>query len=100
MQKTLLLCVILASLKSCTPSQNPVYRAREDRPYPDPTLGTDNRESQWYKTQILASPSTAGPAGAPAANLPAQLPAKPVPAHRASPAVSPGAQTPAGKSGL
>lgn len=100
MQKTLLLCVVLASLTGCTPSQNPVYRAREARPFPDPTLGTDNRESQWYKTQILAAPSTAGAPMAPASNLPAKLPASPVPTHRPSPAVSPGAQTPTGNSGF
>ena len=87
MQKPLLLCFVLVSLTGCTPDQNKPYREREARAYPDPTLGTDNKESQWYKTQILASPSAAGSAGAPVSNLPAKPAATPVHSHKPAVAV-------------
>ena len=57
MRKTLLLTSLAVCLTGCAPKGNPEYRAREERPYPDPTLGTTNHESSWYRTQMLASPS-------------------------------------------
>ncbi len=106
MRKPLLLFALAVCLTSCTPNQNPVYRAREARQYPDPTLGTENGESQWYKTQILAAPSQLGSAGAPVDGAPAKLPVTRVPAHRSVPgAASPasqgaGAVTGSNKTGL
>ncbi len=102
MRKTLLLCAIAACLTGCTPSANPVYRAREARPFPDPTEGTDNHESQWYKTQILAAPSAAGSAGAPVSTLPAKAAKTPVQLH-GSPTAAPqgaGVMTGTGNPGI
>lgn len=65
MRKFTLLCSTAILLAGCAPSGDPSLRAREQRPYPDPTRGTENHESQQYKTQILATPSPAG-SGAPA----------------------------------
>ena len=78
MRKALLFCSCAVFLSACAPSGDRGLRSRESRRYPDATQGTDNVESQWYKTQIVASPSASGasataPAGkAPGTNLPAR----------------------------
>ncbi len=95
-KKILLICILSFGVTGCVPQQDERLRSREDRESPDPTLGTENPESQWYKTQILASPSApdaltaAKPAAIPATNAPAKLGKVPVPTRPASPKLSEG----------
>ncbi len=91
----LLLCSLALLLTGCASSHDRSIRAREERPFPNPTLGTDNPESQWYKTQILASPSAPSTTGAgavgssttavPGTNKPARLSKTPSPTTPAPP---------------
>lgn len=62
MRKTILLFSLTLCLSGCAPTGNVEYRDRELRPFPDPTLGTDNNESETYKTQILKAPPDLTPA--------------------------------------
>jgi hypothetical protein len=55
MRKTILLFSLILCLTGCAPSGS-MERARELRPFPDPALGTDNQESETYKTQLLLAP--------------------------------------------
>jgi hypothetical protein len=84
---TLLLCTLTLCLCACAPREDSA-RLREVRPFPDPTLGTDNPESQWYKTQILASPS-APPDDATAPARPSGTPAAPKTPRTTAPAAQP-----------
>lgn len=56
LRKLLLLCPLTFLLSGCAPSGDPVFRARDERNYPDPALGIKNSESETYSTQIMASP--------------------------------------------
>ena len=92
MRKSITIVSFLAiSLSGCAPTEDPRYRAREARPYPNPTQGTDNSESQWYRTQTIASPSAPSAptsmtaAQAPATNAPARVPKTPVPSKPVTP---------------
>jgi hypothetical protein len=83
LSRCLALCCLALGLSGCaTAKHDPEIRARDDRPYPNPTLGTANAESQWYKTQTIAPPSPAG--AAPVSNAPAKLPKKTVPTRARS----------------
>lgn len=89
MRKYLLLCSFALFLAGCAPTGDPGLRAREERPYPDPSLGTKNSESDWYSGQVIAAPSSTTPpdadAKAPAAmKAPAaKAPKSPIPATSA-----------------
>jgi hypothetical protein len=74
MRKTILLFSLTLCLSGCAPTGNLEYRDREVRAFPDPTLGTDNNESETYKTQILKAPPEAAPPPAPAPQVPAISP--------------------------
>ncbi len=73
----ILLCSLAFGLSGCAPAtRDPILRSREERKYPSATLGTDNPESQWYRTQTIAPPSAPAP-GAPSSGTPAAtMPAK------------------------
>ena len=79
MRKLLLLCSAAMVLAGCAPTGDPVFRARDERLYPDPALGIKNFESEAYRTQILASPPGTPPASAQSAT-PVSKTAAPVPA--------------------
>jgi hypothetical protein len=95
----ILLCSLAFGLSGCAPATHDAdARSREQRPYPDATLGTENAESQWYRTQTIAPPSPAGAAGSAtggsAADAPARLSKTPVPVRAAKPLATPAGTVP------